>query len=103
MNIEDRLRFAGTLSGVFDNFAQSQANAKDFARINIIFRPLPWQIFNGPGIALHRPSRGLIGGWGGESAAAPTGKSFRFVRACERAGACARREITYGYLEDFAG
>ena len=49
MNIEDRLRFACTLSGVFDNFAQSQANAKDFARINIIFRPLPWQIFNGPG------------------------------------------------------
>ena len=31
-----------------------------------------------------------IGGWGGESAAAPTGKSFRFVRACERAGARAR-------------
>ena len=29
----------------------------------------------------------LVGGWGGECAAAPTGKSFRFVRACERAGA----------------
>ena len=33
-----------------------------------------------------------IGGWGGESAAAPTGKSFRFVRACERAGARAARD-----------
>ena len=27
---------------------------------------------------------------GGESAAAPTGNLFRFVGACERAGACAR-------------
>ena len=35
---------------------------------------------------------GIIGGWGGESAAAPTGKSFRFVRACERAGARAARD-----------
>ena len=43
-----------------------------------------------------------IGGWRGESAAAPTGKSFRFVRACERAGARARREISYCYLEVFA-
>ena len=34
MNIDDKLRFAGTLSGIFDNFAQSQANPKDFARIN---------------------------------------------------------------------
>ena len=33
-----------------------------------------------------------IGGWGGESAAAPTGKSFRFVRACERAGTRAARD-----------
>ena len=41
-----------------------------------------------------------IGGWAGESAAAPTGKSFRFVRACERART--GREISYGYLEGFA-
>ena len=27
----------------------------------------------------------IIGGWGGESFVTPTGKSFRFVRACERA------------------
>ena len=49
MDIEERLRFAKTISGVFDNLAQSQDNPKDFARINIIFRPLPWKIFNGPG------------------------------------------------------
>ena len=44
-----------------------------------------------------------IGGWGGESAAAPTGKSFRFVRACERAGGRARgARSANGYLEGFA-
>ena len=32
-----------------------------------------------------------IGSWGGESAAAPIGKSFRFVRACERARARSNR------------
>ena len=41
--------FAQTIAGIYDNFAQSQQNPKDFARINIIFRPLPWGIFNGPG------------------------------------------------------
>ena len=30
-------------------------------------------------------SHAYIGGWGGESFVTPTGKSFRFVRACERA------------------
>ena len=34
----------------------------------------------------------MIGGWGGEYVVAPTGKSFRFVRACERAGARAARD-----------
>ena len=34
-----------------------------------------------------------IGGWGGENEVAPTGKSFRFVRACGRAGA--RAELCY--------
>ena len=42
-----------------------------------------------------------IGGWGGEYEVPPTGKSFRFVRACERAGDA--REINRGYLEEFAG
>ena len=42
-------------------------------------------------------------GGGLEATAAPPGKSFRFVRACERAGArAARDQIDYGYLEVFA-
>ncbi|QNI53169.1 putative phycoerythrobilin:phycoerythrin lyase CpeT [Synechococcus sp. BIOS-E4-1] len=49
MKPEEKIRFAKTLSGVFDNFAQSQERPKDFARINIVFRPLPWHIFQGPG------------------------------------------------------
>ena len=49
MKLEDKVRFARTLSGVFDNFAQSQERPKDFARINIVFRPLSWEIFQGPG------------------------------------------------------
>ena len=36
----------------------------------------------------------FIGGWGGENEVAPTGKSFRFVRACVRAGGV--REINCG-------
>ena len=35
-----------------------------------------------------------IGGWGGESFVTPTGKSFRFVRSCERAR---RGEAKPGY------
>ena len=49
MRLQDKIRFAKTLSGVFDNFAQSQERPKDFARINIVFRPLPWNVFQGPG------------------------------------------------------
>ena len=41
--------FAKTLAGVYDNIEQSQQNPKDFARINIFFRPLPWHVFQGPG------------------------------------------------------
>ena len=41
--------FAKTLAGAYDNLDQSQNNPKDFARINIYFRPLPWHIFQGPG------------------------------------------------------
>ncbi len=41
--------FAQSIAGIYDNFEQSQNNPRDFARINIIFRPLPWDIFNGPG------------------------------------------------------
>ncbi|QNI57481.1 putative phycoerythrobilin:phycoerythrin lyase CpeT [Synechococcus sp. BIOS-U3-1] len=49
MENKDKIRFAKTLSGIYDNFAQSQERPKDFARINIVFRPLPWAIFKGPG------------------------------------------------------
>ena len=49
MQIEQQLRFAKTLAGIYDNYEQAQANPKDFARINIVFRPLPWEIFEGPG------------------------------------------------------
>ena len=49
MKPEEKVNFAKILSGVFDNFAQSQERPKDFARINIVFRPLPWAIFRGPG------------------------------------------------------
>ena len=38
--------FAQSIAGIYDNFEQSQNNPRDFARINIIFRPLPWDIFN---------------------------------------------------------
>ena len=41
--------FAKTLAGVYDNIEQSQQNPKDYARINIFFRPLPWHVFQGPG------------------------------------------------------
>ena len=43
--------FAKTLAGVYDNIEQSQQNPKDFARINIFFRPLPWHVFQGPGFS----------------------------------------------------
>ena len=49
MEIEQLLRFARTLAGIYDNYEQAQVNPKDFARINIVFRPLPWEIFEGPG------------------------------------------------------
>ncbi len=41
--------FAKAIAGIYDNYEQAQANPKDFARINIVFRPLPWNIFSGPG------------------------------------------------------
>ena len=49
MTQEDILRFANTLAGIYDNFKQAQENPKDFARIHIVFRPLPWSVFKGPG------------------------------------------------------
>ena len=48
-NNSDLLKFAKTLSGIYDNINQSQEHPKDFARINIYFRPLPWNVFDAPG------------------------------------------------------
>ena len=41
--------FAKTLAGVYDNIEQSQKDPKDFAHINIFFRPLPWDVLKAPG------------------------------------------------------
>jgi|TARA_B100000524_G_C23605523_1_gene354233 CpeT protein len=49
LSTTDLILFAKTLGGIYDNLEQSQANPKDFARINIFFRPLPWAVFDGPG------------------------------------------------------
>lgn len=43
------LRFSKILAGHYSNAAQSQADPVKFAHINIYFRPLAWQVFNGPG------------------------------------------------------
>ena len=48
-NKEGLLKFAKTLAGHYSNFEQSQDNPKDFAHINIFFRPLPWETLQGPG------------------------------------------------------
>ena len=48
-NNEALLLFAKTLSGHYSNLEQSQENPKDFAHINIFFRPLPWDVLKGPG------------------------------------------------------
>lgn len=46
---QEMVNFAKILAGCYDNIEQSQDNPKDFARIHIYFRPLPWEIFNGIG------------------------------------------------------
>ena len=46
---EALLLFAKTLSGHYSNLQQSQENPKDFAHINIFFRPLPWDVLKAPG------------------------------------------------------
>ena len=40
--------FASVLAGQFSNKEQSQENPKDFAHINIYFRPLPWSVLKAP-------------------------------------------------------
>ena len=40
--------FANTLTKKYSNYEQAQENPKDFAHINIYFRPIDWSILNGP-------------------------------------------------------
>jgi len=47
--MDSLLKFARTLAGHYSNRAQAQDNPKDFAHINIFFRPLPWEVLKGPG------------------------------------------------------
>lgn len=47
--IESLLKFAKTLAGHYSNAEQAQSNPKDFAHINIFFRPLPWDVLQAPG------------------------------------------------------
>ena len=42
------LLFASSLAGKYSNYDQAQESPKDFAHINIYFRPLIWSILNGP-------------------------------------------------------
>ena len=42
------INFAKIISGKYSNFLQSQSNSKDFANINIYFRPVSWSILNNP-------------------------------------------------------
>ena len=48
MRNEDVLRFCHWLSGSFGNFKQAQSKPAHFAHIKIFFRPLDWNIFQGP-------------------------------------------------------
>ncbi len=41
--------FAEAIAGKFSNLEQAQKSPSQFAHINIYFRPLPWNIFKGPG------------------------------------------------------
>ena len=47
-NLYSLLLFAKTLSGQYSNAEQAQKDPKNFAHINIYFRPLDWSILNGP-------------------------------------------------------
>ncbi len=42
------LLFAKALAGKYSNKEQAEKNPRDFAHINVYYRPLEWSIFNGP-------------------------------------------------------
>lgn len=48
--MDSPLLFAKTLCGHFSNRDQAQQNPSKFARINIFFMPLPWEVLNAPGL-----------------------------------------------------
>jgi len=49
LNNQNLLRFANTLAGHYSNKQQAMDNPRNYAHINIYFRPLNWQVFQGPG------------------------------------------------------
>ncbi len=49
MNSISLLKFAKTIASKYSNQAQAQKDPNRFAHINIFFRPIPWNIFDGPG------------------------------------------------------
>jgi len=49
MDQRSLLLFAKTLAGQYSNKQQTQEDPVHFAHINIFFRPLPWEVFQGPG------------------------------------------------------
>tara|TARA_Y100001968_G_scaffold136503_1_gene124626 strand:- start:76232 stop:76849 length:618 start_codon:yes stop_codon:yes gene_type:complete len=44
------ISFAKTICGQYSNKLQAQKAPKNFAHINIFFRPIPWLILEGPGL-----------------------------------------------------
>ncbi|MFL0754967.1 MAG: chromophore lyase CpcT/CpeT [Prochlorococcus sp.] len=49
MHESSYLRFAKILAGHYSNKAQAQEDPVNFARINIYFQPLHWDVFRAPG------------------------------------------------------
>lgn len=49
MGKDSIIHFAKLLAGHFSNKEQAQSEPRNFAHINIYFRPLPWGLLNGPG------------------------------------------------------
>ena len=42
------IKFGRTLASIYSNKRQSQSKPKDFAQINMYFRPIPYSILNSP-------------------------------------------------------
>jgi len=50
LTVDSPLLFAKTLCGHYSNLEQAQQDPSKFARINIFFMPLPWEVLRAPGI-----------------------------------------------------